>query len=85
MKNNKPNKRKLQASLNNLWEIYKDIADTSTEISKSRCPYKNAKDKCTANFECQNQYKQPKNTSQGKQLPICIGSDKLNYKDAWLN
>jgi len=78
----KNNKRKLESSLKNLWEIYKDIANTATEISKSRCPYKNAKDHCTANFGCRNQYK---NTSEPKQLPICIGSDKLNYKDAWLN
>ena len=78
----KNNKRKLESSLKNLWEIYKDIANTATEISKSRCPYKNAKDHCTANFGCRNQYK---NTSDPKQLPICIGSDKLNYKDAWLN
>ena len=78
----KNNKRKLESSLKNLWEIYKDIANTATEISKSRCPYKNAKDHCTANFGCRNQYK---NTSEPKQLPNCIGSDKLNYKDAWLN
>ena len=78
----KNNKRKLESSLKNLWEIYKDIANTATEISKSRCPYKNAKDHCTANIGCRNQNK---NTSEPKQLPICIGSDKLNYKDAWLN
>ena len=85
MKNNNTNKQKLEASLKNLWEIYKNISSTATEKSKSRCPYKNAKDRCTANFECRNQYKNSKNTSQEKQLPICIGSDKLNYKNAWLN
>ena len=59
-------------SIRRLEAIYKDIALTVTEVSKWRSPYKNAQDLCTAKFGCRNNYK-------GK----CIGSDKLDYRNAW--
>jgi hypothetical protein len=73
------NKKSLEKSLNRIYEIYKDISFNADEISKYRCPYKNAKNQCTANFQCRNQY-----FENDKQIePICIGSDKLNYRSAW--
>ena len=59
-------------SIQRLEAIYKDIALTVTEVSQWRCPYKNAQDLCTAKFGCRNNHK-------GK----CIGSDKLDYRNAW--
>ena len=63
---------KYQTSIKRLEAIYKDINTTVVEVSKWRCPYKNAQDLCTANFGC-------RNNDEGK----CIGSDKLDYRSAW--
>ena len=63
---------KYQTSIQRLEAIYKDINTTVVEVSKWRCPYKNAQDLCTANFGC-------RNNDEGK----CIGSDKLDYRSAW--
>ena len=41
-------KERFQASLTRLWEIYKDIGAVANEVSTWRCPYKNARDRCTA-------------------------------------
>tara|TARA_B110000438_G_scaffold257782_1_gene266097 strand:+ start:1598 stop:1873 length:276 start_codon:yes stop_codon:yes gene_type:complete len=73
------NKKKLEKSLTRLYDIYKDISFNADEISKYRCPYKNAQSKCTANFQCRNQYFQ----KNDKELAICTGSDKLDYRSAW--
>ena len=74
-------------SIQRLEAIYKDIALTVTEVSKWRCPYKNAQDFCTAKFRCRNQY--PADSGIEKQEIhfmysfTCIGSDKLDYRNAW--
>lgn len=73
------NKKNLEKSLTRLFDIYKDISFNADEISKYRCPYKNAKSKCTANFQCKNQYFQ----NDEQELAICTGSDKLDYRPAW--
>lgn len=80
---NRKKKKELQKSLATLWTIYQDISDTATEISKSRCPYKNAGSQCTARFGCRNQKIITSSRDTGKTLPICIGSDKLDYRNAW--
>lgn len=67
------------ASITQLMEIYKDISETSNEMARLRCPYKNASHRCTAKFGCRNQL-----FDQGQDNPaLCNGSDKLNYKDSW--
>lgn len=70
---------KLRTSLDRLWQIYKDIGETATQVSTWRCPYKNRHDRCTANFGCRNQLR----TEGLDQLPICAGSDDLDYQSAW--
>jgi len=74
----KINKNKFKKSIDNLMSIYQQISDTATEVSTWRCPYKNVDNSCTANFGCRNQQK----TNQ-QPLPICTGSDKLDYRSAW--
>jgi hypothetical protein len=82
---NHKKKKELQKSLATLWDIYQDISNTATEISKSRCPYKNAADQCTARFGCRNQKIITSSKNSDQTLPICMGSDKLDYRDAWEN
>jgi hypothetical protein len=60
-------------------DIYRGIAEKADEVSTRRCPYKNAKARCTASFECRNQYF----TRFAGELPVCTGSDKLDYRKAW--
>ena len=48
-------KAKLKASMDRLWEIYRQIGETANLVSKWRCPYKDARDRCTAGFGCRNQ------------------------------
>ena len=72
-------KERIKESLNRLWEIYLQIGETATAISCSRCPYKNVSDCCTAHFKCRNQARK----RDSKQLPLCTGSDDLNYRNAW--
>ena len=80
---NQNKKEELQKSLGKLWDIYQGIANTATEVSKSRCPYKNARDQCTARFGCRNQKFTVTSKNKKRALPICIGSDKLDYRKAW--
>ncbi|MBI2965046.1 MAG: hypothetical protein HYY34_02450 [Chloroflexi bacterium] len=70
---------KVRASLARLMEIYRGIAEKADEVSTRRCPYKNARSRCTAVFKCRNQYF----TRVPGDLPVCTGSDKLDYRKAW--
>jgi len=74
----KINKNQFKKSIDNLMSIYQQISDSAVESSKSRCPYKNVNNLCTANFGCKNQKK-----INQQPLPICTGSDKLDYRSAW--
>ena len=62
-----------------LYEIYKGMSETANVVSTWRCPYKNAQDRCTAGFGCSNQLRTPAR----QELPICTGSDNLDYRSAW--
>ena len=70
---------RVRQSLARLMEIYRGIAEKADEVSTHRCPYKNARARCTASFKCRNQYF----TRLPDDLPVCTGSDKLDYRKAW--
>ncbi len=70
---------KARASLDRLYNIYRDIASTADEVMQTRCPYKDAASRCTAKFGCRNQFF----TSDPTSLPACSGSDLIDYRDAW--
>lgn len=78
-KESNSNKDKLQKSLDNLYDIFKDISAHADQLSRSRCPYKNAQNLCTAAFYCKNQ----KYTEKHAEIPVCVGSHKLDYRPAW--
>ena len=75
----KIDKEKYGKSLERLNEIFKGISETVTEVSTWRCPYKNAENRCTAQFGCRNQ---DRDVPAG-QLYICTSSDNLDYRSAW--
>jgi len=70
---------KYEKSLERLNEIFKGISETVTEVSTWRCPYKNAENRCTAQFGCRNQNRDV----PAGQLYICTSSDNLDYRSAW--
>ena len=76
--NQKDNPARYQASLDRLYNIFKEMSDTVNEVSRWRCPYKSVQDRCTASFGCRNQLR---DGSEG--LQACVGSDKLDYRSAW--
>ena len=70
---------RFKASIERLAEIYRDIALKAEEVTRTRCPYKDANSRCTALFGCRHQYF----TKDPGARPVCTGSDKLDYRDAW--
>ena len=72
-------REKLKASLSRLWDIYKDMGTVANQVSTWRCPYKDRHDRCTAGFGCRNQQR----TGVAGELPLCTGSDNLDYRNAW--
>ena len=70
----------VRASLTRLMDIYRSISETADKVAVRRCPYKDARSRCTAKFECRNQYFVPDKPGA---LAICRGSDKLDYRKAW--
>ncbi len=70
---------RLRESLTRLYDIYRQIANKADESFNKRCPYKDARSRCTANFGCRNQYF----TRNRLERPVCSGSDKLDYRSAW--
>ena len=75
----KLDKERYRASMAWLQDIFKDISNTVDQVSTWRCPYKNAEDRCTAHFGCRNQLR----TGKPDELPVCTGSDNLDYRSAW--
>lgn len=70
---------KARASLDRLYDIYKDIATTADQVMQTRCPYKDVASRCTAKFGCRNQFF----TNDPTALPACAGSDQIDYREAW--
>ena len=77
--NSELDSEKTRASLDRLYDMYRDIAVTADKVMETRCPYKDAKSRCTAKFGCRNQFF----TSDPTSAPACAGSDQIDYRDAW--
>jgi len=72
-------KARYEESMKRLYEIFSGISEATDQLSKWRCPYKNASSRCTAKFDCRNQYITP----IPNDLPVCSGNDKIDYRSAW--
>ena len=66
-----------QERLGKITQLYSEFVVHAKTQSRSRCPYRNRLDECTAKFECRNQLPAP--TEGGP--PLCSG--KYNYCSAW--
>lgn len=67
-------------SMTRMANIFADIAKHAEDSSLTRCPYKDARSRCTAKFACRNQHF----TKNPLDPPICTAKDgDLNYRSAW--
>ncbi len=64
--------------MSRLMDIYAGISETAAAPGQNRCPYKDARARCTAKFPCRNQYYKVVG-----EKAICTGSDDLDYRLAW--
>jgi len=72
---------KAEKSLSRLFEMYRNMAVKADSVMQSRCPYKDADSRCHAKFGCRNQFF----TNDPTAVPVCAGSDLIDYKEAWDN
>ena len=67
-------------SMARMANIFREIALHAEDQSLERCPYKDAKSRCTAKFGCDNQHF----TKNPFDKPACTAKDgDLNYRSAW--
>ena len=67
-------------SMARMADIFRGIAQHAEESSLSRCPYKDARSRCTAKFGCDNQHF----TNNPRENPACTARDgDLDYRSAW--
>jgi uncharacterized 2Fe-2S/4Fe-4S cluster protein (DUF4445 family) len=78
-----PTKKDYQQRLDQMTEIFAEILgnaqDKVTNPAGGRCPYRSAKDICTAKFGCANR-DNPKDTSAE---PVCAHDGTLDFRGAW--
>ena len=67
--------------MDRLYSIYSDIAMKADQVMESRCPYKDARSRCSAQFGCRNQFF----TKDPMEKPVCAGSERIDYRPSWVN
>lgn len=72
---------RFRASMDRLYSIYSDIAMKADQVMESRCPYKDARSRCSAQFGCRNQFF----TKDPMEKPVCAGSERIDYRPSWVN
>jgi hypothetical protein len=72
---------RFRASMDRLYNIYSEIALKADHVMENRCPYKDARSRCTAQFGCRNQFF----TKDPMEKPVCAGSDRIDYRAAWVD
>ena len=67
-------------SMARMANIFAEIARHAEDSSLTRCPYKDARSRCTAKFGCSNQHF----TKNPLDQPVCTAKDgDLDYRSAW--
>ncbi len=67
-------------SMARMANIFAEIAQHAEDTSLTRCPYKDARSRCTAKFGCRNQHF----TKNPLDQPVCTARDgDLDYRSAW--
>ncbi len=66
--------------LDRIAEIFTDMATRAEAISRTRCPYRDRLDQCTALFRCRNQIRPPDDTEDRL---TCGHDGAFDYRSAW--
>ncbi len=76
-----PSKKDYQERLDRISNIFGEIMAHAQDQIKShgRCPYRSAKDECTAKFGCANRA----DPADRQGVPICAHDGTLDFRDAW--
>ena len=78
-----PSKKDYQQRLDQMTEIFAEILgnaqDKVTNPAGGRCPYRSAKDICTAKFGCANR----ENPKDRGAEPICAHDGTMDFRGAW--
>ncbi|MBT5083520.1 MAG: DUF4445 domain-containing protein [Rhodospirillaceae bacterium] len=86
-----PSKKDYQQSLDKMTDIFADILSNAQDKiqDQGRCPYRSAKDICTAKFGCANRADPGSKDPGSKDLgtkegePICAHDGTLDFRGAW--
>ncbi len=84
-----PSKKDYQQRLDQITGIFTDIMGEAQEQvqagGQGRCPYRSAKDVCTAKFGCANRERPKKaaGNDAGNTEPICAHDGTLDFRNAW--
>ncbi len=68
----------IQERMDRISEIFTDMVSHAETVSKTRCPYRDRKDRCTAEFRCRNQQK-----PDADGVLACGHDGKFDYSSAW--
>jgi uncharacterized 2Fe-2S/4Fe-4S cluster protein (DUF4445 family) len=76
-----PTKKDYQQRLDKLTEIFADIMGEAQDQvqGQGRCPYRSAKDICTAKFGCANRL----NPGAREDEPVCAHDGTMDFRNAW--
>ena len=73
-------KQAFQERLDRMAAIFSDIVSHAEESSRTRCPYRDRHDLCTAQFRCRNQA--PVADCDSDEL-VCTHDGTFDYRTAW--
>ena len=74
--------KEIQKRMDRIAHMFEDMVTHADKVSRSRCPYRNRVDHCTAAFRCRNQ-KIPKDP--GNDSILCLHDGAFDYSNAWEN
>ncbi|MBT3978418.1 MAG: DUF4445 domain-containing protein [Rhodospirillaceae bacterium] len=83
-----PNKKDYQQRLDQMTEIFAEILGNAQDkvmdpvSGQGRCPYRSAKDICTAKFGCANR-EDPRGSRDSGAEPVCAHDGTLDFRGAW--
>lgn len=72
-------KQAFQERLDRIEKIFSDLVANAEVSSRTRCPYRDRHDLCTAMFRCRNQQASPDDTDQ----LVCGHDGTFDYRTAW--
>ena len=72
-----PDRDELRKRLDRITEIFGEMVGHAETQAKTRCPYRDRRDRCTAHIRCRSQL------AAGDGLPACTHDGSFDYRLAW--